>query len=200
MPDDVNPQEPGKPTPPAGNGDRTFTQQEVDAIVGERAKRASEAAVTKLLEKFGLPSVEALETTMTKAKDLEQANLSETEKLKQEAEKYRTKLTETESVTAAKLAQANERLLKAAVMAEAAKAEHKITPEALPDVWLFVDRAKLEMDDDGNVKGLEDAVKSVLKARPYLTVASKAPAPPKRENGRQPAPPKPDENRPRLKL
>lgn len=160
-------------TPPADGGNgadkpRTFTQAEVDAIMGKTRKEARDATQGSLLKEFGVESLDAIKASLEEAKKLKEAQMTEVDKQKAALEKAQAEKQETETRMQTALQQANERLMRAAVMLEAGKADYKVNPAALSDVWLFVDKTKLELTEDGEVKGLADAVKAVLAAKPYL--------------------------------
>lgn len=160
-----------------GNGDgkqpeKTFTQADVDRIVGERAKRAEESAITTLLRKLGFEKPDDLEALVADTRKKQDAEKSELQKAQEqiaqltkaqaEAEKARTEAIEKASVT----------LMRAAVMAEASKPEYRIRPEALADVWTFIDRGSIKpkSDADGEYTGIGEALKALVKAKPYLAV------------------------------
>ncbi len=159
--------------PPKGDGskpaERTFTQADVDKLTGDARKGGREAALKSLLGEVGLEDADKLKAFVADARKTQEAQMTEAEKQKAEMEKLRqeTETAKTERTRA--VATANERLMQAAVLTEAAKAEHKVNPAALADVWLFVDRATLEVGEDGVVKGAQEAVQAVIKARAYLT-------------------------------
>lgn len=155
--------------PPAPDPEKKFTQADVDRIVGERAQRAAEAAVAKLLGDLGVKDAAEVKTALDEAKALRDAQMSELDKAKKEAEANKTKAEQAEKDKAAALARAQETLMRSAVLAEASKPEHKIRADALADVWTFVDRSTIKpKDGTDEFDGIADAVKVVLKARPYL--------------------------------
>lgn len=72
-------------TPPAQTGDTgqpeaTFTQADVDRMMGERARRASEAATKKLLEDLGIADVDTLRKELEAKRKRDEAELSELER------------------------------------------------------------------------------------------------------------------------
>lgn len=69
-----------------GATEATFTQAELDRIVGERAKRASEAAISKLLQSLGVENVEQAQSTFEDAKKRREAEMSELEKAQAQIE------------------------------------------------------------------------------------------------------------------
>jgi len=104
----------------------------------------------------------AAELATIKAKQAADA-LKEKSEIEQEKIKVQAAVDE-----AAKLkTQLNNERIKGAVLAAAAKANFA-DPE---DAYAFVNRDALEIDDDGKVKGVEDAVKVVAKAKPHLILA-----------------------------
>ena len=93
------------------------------------------------------------------------ASLSETEKLQKELEEARAE-------TAKATANAREMLVRSAFVAEAAKAG-VLHPE---DVYLLADKAGVDVNEQGAVEGVEDAVKALVEAG-RLPMAGKRPAP-----------------------
>ena len=76
-------------TQPAQSGetnaaDKQFTQADVDRIVGERAKRASEAAINKMLADLGIESADKLKAEIDAKRKRDEAELSEMDKLTQQ--------------------------------------------------------------------------------------------------------------------
>ncbi|WP_434758284.1 scaffolding protein [Paenibacillus amylolyticus] len=61
---------------------------------------------------------------------------------------------------------ANQRLINAEFRDVAR--ELKLRPEALKSALKLVDLSAVEVDDEGNVKGLEDAVKALIEDNPYM--------------------------------
>lgn len=188
-PGNPNPQNPDPNANGGGEGDKkTFTQAELNALFADRANQASTAAINKLLKDLGVESADAIKTALAEAKKVQDAQLSELDKAKADATKA-AKDKETAEAAAAQATQlANTRLMQSAVMLEAAKTEHKFKPEALGDVWAFVDRSKLKVEENGDVTGVADAVKAVAKAKPYMVTEDKpAPGTPGPRRGQPPA-------------
>ncbi|MTV23017.1 phage scaffolding protein [Staphylococcus delphini] len=78
----------------------------------------------------------------------------ELDKVKQENADWQTKYEETQLNNAIKLAVAKD-------------------ANDANDVLLMLDKSNLELQEDGNVKGLEDAVKALQKSKPYLFAEQK---------------------------
>lgn len=71
---------------------RTFTQAELDQIITDRVKRASDSATKKLLDAIGVASVDelpTLKTTIEDARKRAQADMTESEKAKAELDRER---------------------------------------------------------------------------------------------------------------
>ncbi len=167
--------------------EKKFSQKDLDALVGEARKSGRETAIKTLLTELGIETPDALKSFVKNAKELEQAQMTEADKQKAALEAAQKAATDAQADKDKAIATANERLMKAAVMSEASKAEHKLNPAAMADLWLFVDKAKLEVTETGDVKGTEAAVKLVLKDRPYLQTNGQARGMPLREGVRGPA-------------
>lgn len=136
-------------------------QAAIDAIIAERLSRAEKSAAKKALEarakELGFESAEAMEAALKAAKEAQDAQKSEAEKLREalEAEK-------------AKAAQAVERaktaLIKAAFTAEALAANLV----SVDDAFKLADLSGVEVDDDGTVTGVKEAVEKLVQEKPYL--------------------------------
>lgn len=86
----TTPETPQTPaTPPANQGEQRFSQDDVNRIVGERAKDAAKAAVSKLLTDLGYDNLDTLKTKLTAAKQREDAEMSEVERVQKDAEAAR---------------------------------------------------------------------------------------------------------------
>lgn len=71
----------GGQTGGTGGDDKTFSQADIDRIVGERAKRAGEAAVAKILQDMGFQKAEDLKAAVDAQRQAEDAKKSELQKL-----------------------------------------------------------------------------------------------------------------------
>lgn len=147
-----------------GEQTRTFKQSELDAMFAERAKQAGQSAVTNLLKEIGVEKIEDIKSVLQAAKDAETAQLSELQKAQKEAADLKAAKEKADAEKAESLTKAAERLLKAAVLAEASK--HGFNDPS--DAWLYLDRAAIKAKDDDTYDGLDKAVEAVAKAKPYL--------------------------------
>ncbi len=169
-----------------GGGEKplTFTQAQLDVLFAERSNRARDAAVKELLDKSGAKSVEELLATLSDGKKLLDGQKSEAERLQAQLQAIQEKLTAAEAAKAEALATASERLLRAAVLAEATR--RGFLPEAVQDVWGLVERSKIK-EKDGEFEGVKEAVEAVAKARPFWLSAAAPKGTPITRQAQQPA-------------
>ena len=162
----------------------TNTQITEEAFDKERAletirkQRASEEALTKESKRLA----KIVSEYEAKEKKQKEAQLSEVDQLKaQLAEQVAANAQIQNDIRQSKLRAAIER---------AAGLQGFVNPE---DAWKLADLSGLEMGEDGKVKGLEEALKEILKTRPYLTAAAiKQPNNNARDTGRGNKEPDPD--------
>lgn len=132
---------------------RTFTQDELDAIVQQRLAR----------ERSKLGDVEELRAKAARLEELEASQLSELERLQKRA-------AEAEAARDAALQRAQATAVRAEVIAAATQAG-AIDPEV---VLALLPEGSVTVADDGTVTGL-DAIKGLLRAKPYLAATPAAP-------------------------
>ena len=158
--EDPNPEPNPQETPADPQPAKTFTQEDVDRAVTDRLARER--------KKYG--DYDDLKAELARLKSAEEerqkAEMSVSERLEAEkaaaiqaAEDAKAELSKT--VTAA-----NQRLINAEFR-EVAR-ELKLRPDALKSALKLVDLSAVEVDDDGNVRGLEDAVKALIEDNPYM--------------------------------
>jgi hypothetical protein len=160
---------PGSETPPGNKGKDaeaklTHTQAELSAMLGDRATRASASAIAALLEKAGYKTVEEMNAALEEGKKLKQSQMSEAEKTAAALKAAEERAAKAEADKTEALSKANERLMKAAVLSQATGAGFRA--ESVNDVWLVIDRSKIE-EKDGEFKGLKEAIEAVAKAKPF---------------------------------
>lgn len=155
---------PADPQPP-----KTFTQEELDAIVRDRLAR----------DRKGREDYDDLKTKLAALEQAEEerrrAELSATERL--EAEKDAA-LKAAEAAKAERdkaLTAANQRLIKAEFRALAR--ELNVRADAIDDAYVLADLTSVSVDESGNPIGVEDAVKALLTHKPYLVDVPKKPQP-----------------------
>jgi hypothetical protein len=122
----------------AGKG-KTFTQEEVDALINRRFAREKKAWEKAAEE------------------EKKKAAMTETEKLKTEKE-------EADKKAIIAMEKASQRLIRAEVISQAAKLDI-IDPEA---VYSLIDKSDIEVDDNDKVKGVKEALETLIKEKSYL--------------------------------
>ena len=120
-------------------GGRTFTQDELDAIVKDRVKRERKMWEQKIED------------------EKKKAAMSEAERLKAEKE-------EAEKNAAAVIERANQRLIRSEVIAQAAKF-NIVDPDA---ALALMDKENVKVEDDDTVTGVKKSLEALIKAKPYL--------------------------------
>lgn len=138
-----------EPTAPAETGaepaEQTFTQAQLNQAIQDRLAR-----VQKKYEGF--------DELRAKAEQFDQLQ----DQQKTEIQKAQERATKAEQAAATRTQAANERLIEAAVLSQATS-QKAIKPEHL---FKLIDRSTVTVGDDGQVTGVEDAVKSFLDANP----------------------------------
>jgi hypothetical protein len=198
-----DPAKPGNPNGDGAGGDekRSFTQKELDALFADRAKQAKQATLADVLTELGVENLDAVKATLKAAEEAKAAQMTELEKAQKEAADLKAAKEQAEKEKADILAQAQEKLLKAAILAGAAQKGFN-DPN---DAWLYVDRAAIKAKDDDAFEGIEAALDAVVKAKPYLVKGQQAdrkpggtPRPPAQKPVQPPA--QPEQQRPIVRL
>jgi hypothetical protein len=147
----------GAVTPqPAGGQSRTFTQEQLDAIVGERATRAKSAAISELLGELGFEKADDLKALVQSAREQADKQKSETQKLQEKLADYQKR----EQQWAL---EKRDTMLQIAVQAASAK-----LGIVDAEVALALIRGTIEFDNDGKPQGVEAALSKLLADKPYL--------------------------------
>jgi len=167
-----------EPTPPESdsvNGDATqqpepdsrvlFSQDEVNRINAETKRRAKKQAEADFLAKFGVSSPDDLAAIVKAQKAAEDAQKSELEKAIAAQAKAEKK-------AEVALQAANDKLIRAAFLAEAGKVQAQYPKDA----FLLADKSEIKLTDEGEVEGVEAAVK-VLVDSGRLSTTGKPKAP-----------------------
>ncbi len=128
---------------------RTFTQEDVDRIIAERLRRATP------------PDYDDLKAKAAEYDKAKEAEKTELEKAQAARERAEAKAKEAE-------ARANATLIRAAIMTEAA-AQGAVDPDVV--IALLAGDASITVEGDA-VKGAKEAVKALLKDKPYLVKAA----------------------------
>ena len=141
------PPPPADPPPPPDDKSRDMAGPEALAAIAKLREELKEARAQ---------SKEA-ETLRSKLKAIEDAQLSESEKLAKERDEFKTKAEQAEQ-------RVRDTLIRAAVERES----HSQGAVKADVVFRLLDKSGLEIDESGEVKGAEKAVKALLEAEPYL--------------------------------
>ncbi|MGI6079255.1 MAG: hypothetical protein ACOYCB_14060 [Fastidiosipilaceae bacterium] len=126
------------------------------AQLAERLERQSRTAIGKLLSDLGVEKVDDLKTTLQNAREREQAEMTEVQRLQAQLAEYQQK---EQQWAQEKRAQA----LQIAVQTAAAK-----LGIVDPDVALALVQSSIEYDDAGTPQGVEAALTELLTQKPYL--------------------------------
>lgn len=164
----------GQPAPIA------TTQEQFDAMVKDRLERGSEKAKADVLAELGIEDVATAKKTLAEAQAAKAAQMTELEKAQAQIAEAQAQAAQSTTEAEAVKAQAAEALLRAAIISQAGSFNDP------NDAWQFVDRSKIEVQEDGTYKGVDEALKAVADAKPYLVKAdgqpgTGTPARPKRQ-------------------
>lgn len=146
--------------PAGGSTTRTFTQEQLDAIVGERAMRAKGAAIGELLSELGFEKADDLRALVKAAKERQASEQTE-------AQKLQAQLADAQKRSQALETKLREQALQLAVQAAAQK-----VGIVDADVALALVRGSIEFDANGVPQGVEAAVTELARQKPYLRVGA----------------------------
>lgn len=151
-----------------GGNERTFTQEEVDAILRDRLGRER--------AKYG--DYSELKAKAERWSEYEEAQKSELEKLQERVAKAEQAAKETET-------RARETLLKARVEVEAVRLGFR-KPE---DAYALANLDGVSFGEDGTIVGLQEALDQLAQDRPYLLAGEPGKPPAPRTNAGEGNPP-----------
>lgn len=144
-------------------GSQPFIQFPDEKSFMNRVRREGRSQLEAKAKELGFDSVAEMDAALQAAKDREANEQTETDKLRKENEKLKGQLNDM-------LTKANARLVRAEVKSIAADLEIVDADAA----YALMNRDDIAVDDEGNVTGVEDALKALLKAKPYLKGQSAA--------------------------
>lgn len=124
-----------------------LTQEQFDAIIADRLERER--------KKYG--DYEVLKSRAAKLQELEDAQ-------KSDAQKQAERIQALEAQAAQALTARREADLKSVLVSAASKAGF-LDPM---DAYAMLDKSAITIGDDGTVSGVEDAIKALVEAKPYL--------------------------------
>ena len=161
---------------PVESGDGTsaevkqYSQKELDRMFAERAKQAEQAA----LKRLGFERIEDAEAVIKKARDYDEAQKSELQKLQEQL--------------AAKEKREAELLLahkKMTVRSEVLGLASKLGVADAEAAYKLIDHDAVEFDDNGKPKNLEDLLKATIKEHPFLVGSGTSSTNPARGRGEE---------------
>jgi len=168
--DDKNKGDGGEPSPDDKDKERTFSQADVDRIVKERLGR----------EQARTADYDELKKAAEELSGLKDADLSEQEKLKKRIAEMEQAQTEWDAQAKAAAEKVNEKLLRAEVRVVAATMNF-IKPE---QAYKLADLTSVEIDEDGQVKGVKKALEALVKDNQHLIKAALVPGSPPNKPGK----------------
>lgn len=131
-----------------------------------RLKREAKAMLEAEAKALGFENAEAMRAALKAAREREEAEKSELDKLREAAQRA-------EAERQAALQAANERLIRAEVKAVAAELGI-VDPDA---AYALMDCSEVTVDESGQVQGVAEALKALTEAKPYLVKQQTASAP-----------------------
>jgi hypothetical protein len=139
---------------------KTFTQEDLDKIVADRIGR----------ERKKYADYDELKTKLSEYTKVEeerkQSEMSEIEKLQAQLEKLTKQAEEAEQVKVKSLESANKRLVKSEFKVLAK--DLGVRKDALDDAFVLADMSSVQIDDEGNVTGVKEALEALKKSKAYL--------------------------------
>lgn len=159
----------GDPTPDqsGGGGDEAqtlqMTQEELDALIGQRAQRAQRSAKSELLDELGFEDLDQVRGVITAYQEAQQAEMSELERAQQQIDELRQQNREI-------AAQAEQRLIRSEVTATASRLGFRNPGDA----FALANLSGVTVED-GNVVGVDEVLEALLEERPYLKESKRQP-------------------------
>jgi ribosomal protein L13E len=183
MPDpnqDHRPQDQQQDSTPDEQPEYKYTDRDLDKYKGTARKEGREAASRELADQLGV-SVDEAKQIISDHRKREEAQKTELDKANERIKELESKSQTTAEKAAARIKKTE---LKLALRNEG------INPERLDMAVRLADLDSLEVDDEGNVAGLEDVVKAVSEASPEWFTTTEEPRQQRRapELGRKSSP------------
>lgn len=157
--------------------DKTFTQAELDEILAKRLERERKKYAD-------YDDLKSKVDEFSKAEDeRKKAEMSEIERIQLEKEEAEKRVKEFEEKANQSLSEANKRLMKAEFKLIAK--EIGVRQDALEDAFVLTDLDGVEINEDGEVTGVKEALETLKEKKSYLFETKKEYADPSTGN-RQP--------------
>jgi hypothetical protein len=162
------PENAGNPGDSASQGNKAYSQEELNRMFAERSSQAERS----LLKKLGFEKVEDAESILRKARERDESEKTELQKAQEKAaqlEKERESWVSKQKETAAQYDVA----LKAAKLGI-------VDPDA---AWKLLDKSALEYGADDKPNNTEPLLQALLKDKPYLAGGGSSAANPAKSGG-----------------
>lgn len=145
-----------------------YTDKDVDKLKGQARKEARERAEREILERYGFDSFDALGNVVEEHRTVQEATATETDRERQAREKaeknYQDSQTDLETAYARIAQMTEDSALRDAFSASGAK------PGQINTLLRLADRDALDVDDDGNLTGVQEQVEALRGSIPELFV------------------------------
>jgi len=151
------------PETDGNTGGVQLTQDALDQMMGERARRAERAKEKAILEELGLESMADAKKALKALREKQQAEMSELEKAQAALDKLKAEKAELQAAM-------RENQIQRAVEIQAAEMSFHNPARA----YDLMDRSEVDLVD-GEVTGVDAALKALVKAEPYLVKSKEAP-------------------------
>jgi hypothetical protein len=162
---------------------KTFTQEELDHLFAERTKNVKDKVQAEILRALGANSLDDIKAIITRQKDIDEAAKTDLQKAQEEAQTAKLEAEQAKAEQAKVMAAAREALMKADVLRHVVAFKdangNTFRPEAVDDVWLILDKASITDEENGDFKGIKEAVEKVAKDRPHWLIDAKQVAKPR---------------------
>lgn len=149
------------PAQSAGDTGRTFTQDEVNQAVTKRLERERQKFEKQLAQ---YADYDEKVKAAQRLQEIEDANKSEMEKAIDRLAKREKEFADLQAQNARLQEEQTRIRLQSAVITEATK-QGFIDPS---DAWRYVQADALSIDDDGQIKGVDKALATLVGEKPYL--------------------------------
>ena len=147
-----------EPGSPSGADGKTYSQDELNKLFGERAKQAK----TATLKELGFASFEEAEALIKKARDTEEASKSELQKAQERAAELEKRI-EAEAAMRKEMATSH----------EVATTANKLGIVDSDVAYRLIDKESIEYDDKGKPSNIEALLKKLPQDKPYLLGGNK---------------------------
>jgi len=172
MPEEPNEQgtEGGQETPEAPQDDapaggqqaagRVLTEEEHQAILNEQVSKRGKRFVNQFITGLGFDDPEGLQAALKELKEFKQSQMSEQERVEAQVLEAQQTAMKAQAERDEALAQAQETLIRAAFLAEAGRQGAKYPDDA----FNLADRSSVTTGDNGEVEGVDTAVKALVES------------------------------------